>query len=99
MLIIGSQDAVWGFALVGVRGEIVTTEEEVHRALDAAMDSEDVGIVLITEDVSALARDRVDTLKVRSMHPLLVEIPGPEGPHADRPPINEVIRRTIGVRV
>lgn len=99
MLIIGSQDAVWGFALVGVRGEIVTTEEEVHQALDAAMVSQDLGIVLITDDVADLARDRVDTLKVRSMHPLLVEIPGPEGPRPDHPPINEIIRHTIGVKV
>ena len=99
MLIIGSQEAVWGFALVGVRGEIVTTEEEVHRALDTVMDSEDVGIVLITDDVADLARARVDTLKVRSMHPLLVEIPGPGGPRPGHLSIDEIIRRTIGVRV
>lgn len=99
MLVIGSQDAVWGFALVGVRGRIVTTEEEAHAALDAAMDSEELDVVLITDDVAEFARDRVDHLKVRSMQPLLVEIPGPEGPRPDHPPIKDVIRRTIGVRI
>jgi len=99
MVVIGNQDAVWGFALVGVRGEVVTTPEELNQALDTVMTSEDLGVVLVTEDVADLARERVDALKVRSMRPLLVEIPGPEGPHPDRPGIGEIIQRTIGVRV
>jgi V/A-type H+-transporting ATPase subunit F len=99
LLVIGNQDAVWGFALAGVRGQIVTTAEELLGALDAAMADEELGIVLVTEDAAALARQRVDMLKVRSAVPILVEIPGPEGPHPDRPPISEIIRRTIGVKI
>ena len=99
LLVIGNQDAVQGFALAGVRGQIVTTAEELNHALDTALADEEVGIVLVTEDVAALARRRVDTLMVRSAVPLVVEIPGPEGPRPDRPPLSEVIRRTIGVRI
>jgi len=99
LLVIGNQDAVRGFALAGVRGQIVTTAEELNRALDTALADEEVGIVLVTEDVAALARRRVDTRMVRSAVRLVVEIPGPEGPRPDRPPLSEVIRRTIGVRI
>jgi V/A-type H+-transporting ATPase subunit F len=99
MVVIGNQDAVWGFALVGVRGEVVTTAEELNQALDTAMASEDLGVVLVTQDVADLARERVDMLRARSMRPLLVEIPGPEGPPSDRPDIREIIQRTVGVRV
>ncbi|MBC8449902.1 MAG: V-type ATP synthase subunit F [Chloroflexi bacterium] len=99
LLVIGNQDAVWGFALAGVRGQVATTAEELNRALDAALSDEEVGIVLVTEDVANLARRRVDTLRVSSAVPLVVEIPGPEGPRPDRPPLSEVIRRTIGVRI
>jgi len=99
LMVIGNQDAVWGFALAGVRGRIVTTAEELNRALDAAMADKEVGIVLVTEDVANLARQRVDTAMVRSTVPLVVEIPGPAGPRPDRPPLSEVIRRTIGVRI
>jgi V/A-type H+-transporting ATPase subunit F len=99
LLVIGNQDAVWGFALAGVRGQIVTTAEELLGALDAAMADEELGIVLVTEDAAALARQRVDMLKVHSAVPLLVEIPGPEGPRPDRPPLSEIIRRTIGVKI
>jgi len=99
LLVIGNQDAVQGFALAGVRGQIATTAGELNRALDAAMADEAVGIVLVTDDVADLARRRVDMLMVRSAIPLVVEIPGPEGPRPDRPPLSEVIRRTIGVRI
>jgi V/A-type H+-transporting ATPase subunit F len=99
LLVIGNQDAVWGFALAGVRGQIVTTAEELNHAIDAALANKEIGIVLVTEDVANLARQQVDTLMVRSTTPLVVEIPGPEGPRADRPPLSEVIRRTIGVKI
>ena len=99
LLVIGNQDAVWGFALAGVRGQIVNTAEELDRALDAALADEEVGIVLVTEDAANLARQRVELLMVRSTTPLVVEIPGPEGPSPDRPSLSDVIRRTIGVKI
>jgi len=99
LLVIGNQDAVWGFALAGVRGQIATTAEEFNQALDAALDNEEIGIVLVTEDVANLARQRVEMLMARSIRPLVVEIPGPGGPSPDRPHLSEVIRRTIGVKI
>jgi vacuolar-type H+-ATPase subunit F/Vma7 len=99
MLVIGSQDAVWGFALAGVQGRVVTSAAELHVALDEAMESGEYGIVLVTDDVADLARERVDTLVVRSTAPLVVEIPGPGGPRPDRLPLGEVLRRTLGIRI
>ena len=99
MLVIGNQDAVWGFALAGVRGKIVTTAEELNLALDAALAGDEFGIVLVTEDVADLNRRRVDTLVARSIKPLVVEIPGPGGPDPNRPSLSELIRQTIGVKI
>jgi vacuolar-type H+-ATPase subunit F/Vma7 len=98
-LVIGSEPAVWGFALTGVQGQVVLNADELNRALDAALEAPGVGIVLVTQDVAALARARVDALTVRSEVPLIVEIPGPEGPLPGRPSITETLRRTIGVKV
>jgi V/A-type H+-transporting ATPase subunit F len=97
--VVGSAPAVWGFALAGVQGQIAETAEELERALDDVLARPDVGILLITEDVAALARERIDALVARSAVPLVVEIPGPEGPSPDRPSIQELLRHTIGVRV
>lgn len=99
ILVIGNQDAVWGFALTGIRGKIVATREEVIAALNEALSEKDLGIVLITEDVAKLARQHVDHLMTRSIIPLIAEIPGPEGPDPNRPPLSEIIRQTIGVKI
>jgi vacuolar-type H+-ATPase subunit F/Vma7 len=99
MLVIGSEDAVWGFALAGVRGQVVKSSEELNQALDAAAEDKTVDIVLVTEDVADWARQRVDTLKIRSTQPLVIEIPGPAGPNPDQPTLSEIIRRTIGVKI
>lgn len=99
MLVIGSQDAVWGFALAGVKGQIVKTADELHAAIDTATTSGEVGIVLVTEDVASLARQRVNILIARSLNPLFLEIPGPEGPSPDRPSLSELVRQTIGIKI
>lgn len=99
VLVIGSQDAVWGFALAGVHGEIATTPEELLQALDTALADKEIGIVLITDDVADLARQRVDRLIARSTVPLVVEIPGPGGPSPDKASLSEVLRQTIGVKL
>jgi vacuolar-type H+-ATPase subunit F/Vma7 len=99
MLVIGSEDAVWGFALAGVRGKIVRTDEELNVALDAALEDKKADIVLVTEDVANWARQRVDTLKIRSTQPLVIEIPGPAGPDPNQPALSEIIKRTIGIKI
>ena len=98
-LVIGSQDAVWGFALAGVRGQVVSTAEELHAALDAALANKEIGILLITEDVAEFARQRVKLLISRSTIPLVVEIPGPQGAATNRPALAEVLQQTIGVKL
>jgi V/A-type H+-transporting ATPase subunit F len=98
VLVIGNQESVLGFSLVGVNGKTVTTAAETNQALDEALASDDAGIVLVTEDVASLIETRMDQLKLRSTVPLVVEIPGPQGVGADRPSLNEVVLRAIGVK-
>lgn len=99
LLVIGSAPAVWGFSLAGISGQIVSTEDGLKLALDTALKDPEVGIVLITSEVVNLARERITNLMARTESPLIVEIMGPEGPSSDRPSINEMLRRTIGVRL
>jgi V/A-type H+-transporting ATPase subunit F len=98
ILVIGNQEAVLGFSLVGVNGIAVTDATETNQALDDALASGEAGIVLVTEDIARLVEARMDQLKLRSTVPLVVEIPGPKGVGADRPSLNEVVLRAIGVK-
>jgi V/A-type H+-transporting ATPase subunit F len=99
VLVIGHSEAVLGFSLVGVHGQVAQTAQEANQALDEAMSTSDVGIILVTGDVADLIQARMDELKRRSTVPLVVEIPGPEVTQANRPSLSEVIQRAIGVKI
>jgi V/A-type H+-transporting ATPase subunit F len=99
VFVIGNQQAILGFSLVGVNGKAVTSAAEVDEALDEALSNAENGIVLITEDVAALIQARMDQLKLRSTVPLVVEIPGPQGVAEGQPSLNEIVMRAIGVRL
>jgi V/A-type H+-transporting ATPase subunit F len=99
IMVIGHPEAVLGFSLVGVHGQTATSAEEANQALDSALASSDVGIVLVTDDVARLVEPRMAQLKLRSTVPLVVEIPGPEGTQSDQPTLSEVVQRAIGVKI
>lgn len=99
VLVIGNPEAVRGFSLAGVPGVIATTADEVNQALDNALSAQDIGIILITQDVGGMIVPRMDHLKLRSTVPLVVEIPGPEGVSADQPSLGDIVLRAIGIRI
>jgi|SRR5688572_7050455 V/A-type H+-transporting ATPase subunit F len=100
VFVIGNQEAVLGFSLVGVRGKVVSSAPEMNQALDEVLASTtDAGIVLVTADAAEMVQARMDLLKLRSTVPLVVEIPGPEGVGADQPSLNEIVLRAIGVKL
>jgi len=99
VFVIGSQEAILGFSLVGVRGRQATTAADVNEALDEALAAAENGIVLVTADAARLAEGRMDQLKLRSTVPLVVEIPGPAGVPANQPTLNEIVLRAIGIKL
>ncbi|HTX80259.1 MAG TPA: V-type ATP synthase subunit F [Longilinea sp.] len=99
ILVIGHPEAVLGFSLVGVEGMPVSTAEEANLALEKALSSPDIGIVLVTQDVSELIMSRMDELKLHSTVPLVVEIPGPAGVGPDQPTLSDIVLRAIGVKM
>ena len=74
--VIGDEDAVLGFRLVGVSGEAVSTQSEAQRAFDSAIKEKGIGIVIITEPVAELIRATVDRYTFTEDFPLIVEVPG-----------------------
>jgi len=99
ILVIGHPDAVLGFSLAGVNGRAVTTAEDANRALDEALASKDIGIILVTQDVAGMLHSRVEHLKLHSTIPLVVEIPSPAGVPEDQPSLSEVVLKAIGIKL
>ena len=99
VLVIGHPEAVLGYSLAGIQGKVVSSAEEANQALDKALATPEIGIVLVTQDVGKLIEGRMDYLRLRSTIPLVVEIPGPEGVGPDQPSLSEIVLRAIGVKI
>jgi len=98
IFVIGNQDAVLGFSLAGVDGRIVTNAQQARQALETALADRTIGLLLITSDAAQYARERVDALKVSSLAPLVVEVPGPK-PEEQLPSLKDLVQRAVGINL
>ena len=73
--VIGDDDTVLGFSLVGVSGIVAATADEAKGAWDKALEDKAHGVIIITEDAADLIRDTVDRYLFSESFPLVVEIP------------------------
>ena len=97
--VIGDEDTVLGFGMVGVRGTAARSPEEASAAFDEALSAKDVGIVIITERVAELIRPQVDRYLFQEQFPLIVEIPDRQGPLEGKPSLRTMVNQAIGVSV
>jgi V/A-type H+/Na+-transporting ATPase subunit F len=97
--VIGDRETVLGLRLVGVEGVAASEREDALAALKDAVVRKDVGVVLVTEKVAAKIRDAVDARLYGFGFPLVLEIPDASGPDPDRPKIEELVRKAIGVSI
>ncbi|MFA7567717.1 MAG: V-type ATP synthase subunit F [Alkalispirochaeta sp.] len=97
--VIGDQDTVLGFAMVGVEGRTVSTAEQAGDAFQHALKQDDVGIIIITEATADLIRSVVDQYTFTADFPLIVEIPDRRGTLPDRPDLRTLVNQAIGINL
>ena len=97
--IIGDEDAVLGFGIVGVQGRTVKNFKEAETAFNHALENEDIGIIIITEKIAQLIRPTVDRYLFTERFPLIIEIPDRTGPVSGRMGIREMVNTAIGIRL
>jgi len=97
--IIGDEDAVLGFGLVGVEGKAVQNAEQAQEVFTTVLDQSDIGIIIITERVADLIRPQVDRFIFTRSFPLIVEIPDRLGPLQGKPGIREMVNQAIGIKL
>jgi V/A-type H+-transporting ATPase subunit F len=96
---IADEDTVRGFQLAGVEARVATTAEQARVAIDAAVTRPDFGVVIITEKVAAWIGQQVEMIRLTRDRPLIVEIPGPEGPLSGRKSLREFVQEAVGISV
>ncbi len=96
---IADEDTVRGFKLAGIDGEVAANAHEAELALKRAAGKPDLGVLIMTDVVAAEIRSLVDDIRINRELPLIVEIPGPEGPMRGRKTLREFVQEAVGVRV
>lgn len=99
MLISDNHDTAVGMRLAGIDGVIAHTAEEVGTALDVALKTEDVGIILMTEALVKLCPERIYDIKMHARRPLIVEIPDRHAAGRSENSIARYVREAIGVKI
>lgn len=96
---IGDDDTVGGFRLAGVSGRVSVDAAETRAALDGALSMADCGIIIITERLADGVREQIDAIRNERERPLILEIPGPEGPLPGRKGLREFVQEAVGMRI
>ena len=103
--VMGDTETVAGFALAGVKISAVLDEsgpggmEEAAGRLKEFTDSDDIGVLIITERWADLLRKEIDLAKRLNIYPIIVEIPDKSGKLERKDPLTSLIRRAVGVEV
>ncbi|MCR5732739.1 MAG: V-type ATP synthase subunit F [Sphaerochaetaceae bacterium] len=93
--VIGDEDTVLGFSLVGVQGTAVADEREARTAWAKTLEKREIGIIIITESAADMIRSTVDRYLFSESFPLVVEIPDP-GKKSTRD-LRSLVNEAIGV--
>jgi len=96
--VIGDEETVTGFRLVGVAGRVARTPYETQEALTVALATEGVNIIVITERLASGVK--AELRQYYPLHfPLIIQIPDRAGPSAARKSIHDMVKAAVGVRV
>ena len=97
--IVGDEDAVMGFGIVGVSGRVATDAAEARHAFESLREDRDVGVILITERLAEMIRPLVDPHLMSASFPLIVEVPDRKGPLQSGKGIRDMVNTTIGIKL
>ncbi len=97
--IIGDEDTVLGFELVGVPGARAADPMEAEEAFNKALGQRETGIIVITEEAADMIRPLVDKYVFTATFPLIVEIPGPGERKPDRKDLRTLVNEAIGIEL
>lgn len=97
--LIGDELTVLGYRLVGIDGVVAKDSESATLALNKALSDPDVGIVLITQRIAGEIQPLVDSAKLRTPIPVVLEIPDRLGPVKGKESALSMVRRLMGIKV
>ena len=98
-VITDSTDTQVGLRLAGIEGVVVREPDQIRTAIQAAVEDQEIAVLLITEKLAAQCRDLIDPMKLTAQRPLVVEIPDRHSSGRAPDSITRYIREAIGVKI
>jgi vacuolar-type H+-ATPase subunit F/Vma7 len=95
---IADEHTVRGFRLAGIAGQVVATAPQAAAAVARAVAQPDCGIIVLTQTVAAGIRPQVEAIRIQRERPLIVEIPGPDGPRFGRKSLRQFVQEAVGIQ-
>ena len=92
-------DTYMGMRLAGIEGVVVHEREAVVRELARAVQSADIGIVLITNKLMLLCPDVIYEQKLKHKRPLIVEIPDRHGGSHIAQQLQRYVGEAVGIKL
>lgn len=99
LFVVGPEPMVLAFGLSGRPGRSVTTRAEILAVLDEIERRGEVRLVVIEQRTAERARERVDRMKLDPAAPLVVEVPGLDGPMEGWRTPFDLVRQALGIRI
>lgn len=100
---ITDSDTANGLKLAGIKEAYETeSQEEAEEFVDQILESKEVGIIIITEDLAKKLGDRVFEIREEreGITPVVIKIPGKEGPVPERREvIDKLVKRAVGIKI
>lgn len=98
-LISDNIDTQTGMRLAGIDGVVLHEEPEVREAMEKAIKSRDIAVILITEKLARLIPDYLTHVKLNVKSPLVVEIPDRHGTKRSTDSITRYVKESIGLKI
>ena len=95
--VIGDEDLVLGFRLIGIKGTIVISSGEALKVLRRIIEEKKDGeLIFISEDFSSQIQEELDEIRSKS-NSLIIEVPGRKV--REKSTVQRLISRALRVRV
>lgn len=98
-LISDNIDTFTGMRLAGIEGCVVHEEDEVEEALKRTIADKSVGIILLTEKFGRDFPELVNSIKLATKSPLIIEIPDRHGTGRRPDFITAYVTEAIGLKL
>jgi V/A-type H+-transporting ATPase subunit F len=98
-LISDNVDTLTGMRLAGIPGVVVHRKDELMRAFDEALADKEIGIILLTEKFGRDFPDYVNSVKLATKMPIIIDVPDRNGSGRRSDFITAYVNEAIGLKL